>query len=111
MGGAEVHTSGAPAVLELEADRAAIEADGRDLSFVTVRVLDRNGVPVPRANNLIRFTVEGPGEIVATDNGDPTSFVPFPSHEREAFNGLVLATSEPERGRRDASSSPRPARG
>ena len=57
---------------------------------MTVRVLDGAGAPAPRAKNRIRFTIEGPGEIVATDNGDPTSFVPFTSHEREAFNGLVL---------------------
>ena len=68
-----------------------ISADGADLSFVTVRVVDSAGVPAPRANNRIRFTIDGPGEIVATDNGDPTSFMPFQSHEREAFNGLALA--------------------
>jgi beta-galactosidase len=45
---------------------------------------------VPRANNPIKFEIEGSGEIVATDNGDPTNMVPFPSHEREAFNGLAL---------------------
>jgi beta-galactosidase len=44
-----------------------------------------------QANNPVTFSVEGPGEIVATDNGDPTSFVPFQSPEREAFNGLALA--------------------
>lgn len=86
-----VRTADAPAKLELSADRARIEAGSRDLSFVTVRVLDKNGLPVPTAKNSIRFTVEGPGEIVATDNGDPTSFVQFQSPERAAFNGLALA--------------------
>jgi beta-galactosidase len=85
-----VRTAGAPAALEVRPDRDTIRADGRDLSFITVRVVDRHGVPAPRAANRIRFRVEGPGEIVATDNGDPTSFVPFPSHQREAFNGLAL---------------------
>jgi beta-galactosidase len=85
-----VRTADVPAALMAEPDRAAIRADGRDLSFITIRVVDRNGVLAPRANNRIRFSVTGPGEIVATDNGDPTSFVPFPSHEREAFNGLAL---------------------
>lgn len=84
-------TTGAPAQLKLEADRAAIKGDGRDLSFLTASVRDKDGAIAPRANNRLRFTVEGPGEIVATDNGDPTSFVPFPSHERPAFNGLALA--------------------
>ncbi len=85
-----VRTAAAPAVLEAAPDRATIRADGRDLSFVTVRVVDRDGVVVPRASNRIRFTIVGPGEIVATDNGDPTSFVPFQAREREAFNGLAL---------------------
>jgi beta-galactosidase len=87
---AQVQTTGAPARLEATPDRATIRADGLDLSFVTVRVLDAEGRVAPRADNPIRFSVRGPGEIVATDNGDPTSFEPFQSHERRAFNGLVL---------------------
>ena len=53
-------------------------------------VVDENGLTVPRAMNSIKFEVEGLGEIVATDNGDPRDFTPFPSHQREAFNGLAL---------------------
>ena len=87
---AVLKTAGVPAALEAQPDRNVIQADGGDLSFVTVRVVDENGVPVPRANNRVRFSIAGPGEIVATDNGDPTNFVPFQSHEREAFNGLAL---------------------
>jgi beta-galactosidase len=86
-----VKTTGEPAALEASPDRAVIMANGLDLSFVTVRVTDKNGLTVPRANNPIRFRIEGPGEIVATDNGDPTNLVPFPSRERESFSGLVLA--------------------
>jgi beta-galactosidase len=86
-----VQTAGPPVALETRPDREVIRAEVQDLSFVTVRVVDEHGVLAPRANNRIRFTVEGPGDIVATDNGDPTSLVPFPSHEREAFNGLALA--------------------
>jgi beta-galactosidase len=86
-----VKTAGAPAALEAKPDRAALRADGHDFSFVTVRVVDEHGVLAPRANNRIRFCIEGPGDIVATDNGDPTSLVPFRSHQREAFNGLALA--------------------
>lgn len=83
-------TAGKPARLKLEPDRNAIRADGRDLSFVTATITDDNGLTVPRADNPIQFTIEGPGEIVATDNGDPTSFEPFQSHSRKAFNGLCL---------------------
>lgn len=88
--GDEVKTTGEPAALLLEPDRKVIQADGTDLSFVTVRVVDRGGLTCPRAMNEVRFSLEGPGEIVATDNGDPTDFVPFPSLERKAFNGLCL---------------------
>ena len=56
-----------------------------------MRIADKDGLTAPRANNRIRFTLEGPGEIVATDNGDPTSFESFQSPERNAFNGLALA--------------------
>jgi beta-galactosidase len=86
-----VRTAGEPAALDARPDRAVIQADGRDLSFITVRIVDAAGVPAPRAGNRIRFTIEGPGEIVATDNGDPTSFESFQAHERAAFNGLCLA--------------------
>ena len=93
-----VKTAGPPQQLEARPDRAVIRADGRDLAFVTVRVADASGVTAPRADNAIRFAVEGPGEIVATDNGDPTSFVPFSSHERRAFNGLCLVIVRAKRG-------------
>ncbi|HEX5399575.1 MAG TPA: DUF4982 domain-containing protein, partial [Verrucomicrobiae bacterium] len=68
----------------------AIKADGKDLYFVKVTVADEDGLMVPNAHNQIHFNIEGPGEIVATDNGDPTDFVSFPSHDRKAFNGLCL---------------------
>ena len=83
-------TAGEAVKLELEADRPTIGADGKDLSFVTVRILDENNVLVPRADHQITFDITGPGEIVSTDNGDPTDFTPFPSNERKAFNGLAL---------------------
>ena len=85
-----VKTAGAPAGLEMTPDRANIWTDGGDLSLVTVRIVDQNGLTAPRANNRVKFTIEGPGEIVATDNGDPTSFESFRSPGRAAFNGLCL---------------------
>ena len=67
--------------------------DGREWarSFITVKITDKDGLLSPRAGQGVRFTVEGPGELVATDNGDATSFESFQSPERAAFNGLVLA--------------------
>lgn len=85
-----VRTTGQPAGLEVEADRGEIKVDGRDLCFITVRVVDERGLLVPNAGNLVEFSIEGPGEIVATDNGDPTDMTAFHSHRRKAFNGLAL---------------------
>lgn len=95
-----VKTAGAAARLEATPDRATIAADGRDLSFVTVRIADAKGVTAPRAADSVRFTVEGPGELVATDNGDPTSFESFQSPARKAFNGYVLAIVRAKPGQR-----------
>jgi beta-galactosidase len=96
---AEVRTAREPARLELSPDRKVIRADGRDLSFLTATVKDGLGVTAPRANNLVRFEIEGPGEIVASDNGDSTSFEPFQSSSRRAFNGLCLAVVRGKNGR------------
>jgi beta-galactosidase len=85
-----VQTIGEAAALDLKPDRSGIRADGTDLSFVTVRVTDRTGATVPRADQRLHFKIEGPGEIVATDNGDPTSFELFSSPARPAFSGLCL---------------------
>lgn len=86
----EIKTAGEPAKLKLEPDRRKILVDGKDLSFVTVTVTDKNGLAAPRADNRIHFEIEGPGEIVATDNGYSASFESFQSHDRKAFNGLAL---------------------
>lgn len=97
-----VRTAQAATTLKASADRAGIAADGRDLSFITLRVVDANGVTVPQANQRIRFTVEGPGELVATDNGDPTNLEAFGLAERDAFNGLCLAIVRAKPGQRGA---------
>lgn len=95
-----VKTTGESAKLILSADRSVIMADGSDLSFITVKVTDKEGVTVPRTHSLIKFSIEGAGEIVATDNGDATSFVPFQSHERQAFNGMALVIIKAKKGQK-----------
>ena len=85
-----VQTTGAAEKLLLAADRSPIAADGKDLSFITVTVADKDGRQVPRSKNHIQFEIEGPAEIVATDNGDATSFESFQAPERNAYNGLAL---------------------
>jgi beta-galactosidase len=96
----EVKTAGDPAKLTLDPDRKEIKADGLDLSFVTVAVRDKEGRTAPRAANGVHFEIEGPGEIVATDNGDPTDMEPFPSRDRKAFNGLCLVIIRGKAGQR-----------
>src|SRR4030095_15108128 len=85
-----IKTTGAAAKLLLTADRAIVKADGQDLAFITVRVADAGSLTVPRSMNRIRFSVPGPAEIVAVDNGDATSHESFQAKERNAYNGLVL---------------------
>ena len=97
-----VKTTEAPAGLELSADREIIEADGKDLSFITVKVIDENGLFVANANNLIEFKIDGPGKIIATDNGDPTDMVAFPSLKRKAFSGLALAIVQSDKNEKGA---------
>jgi beta-galactosidase len=86
--------------LILAPDRAVIANDGRDLSFVTLKVADKNNRTVPRSMNAIHFEVSGPGEIVATDNGDPTDMNAFSSPDRKAFNGLALVIIRAKQGQR-----------
>ena len=95
-----VKTAGEAKQIKLQPDRATIAGDGHDISYVTLRVVDKKGIVAPRANNLIHFTVSGPGEIVATDNGDATDLTAFPSHDRKAFNGLAMVIVKAKRGER-----------
>ncbi len=83
-------TTHKPTAIVMKPDRKKIKADGYDLSFITVNIIDTMGNIVPDANNLIQFELDGPGKIVATDNGDPTDMTPFPSHARKTFNGYAL---------------------
>ena len=83
-------TAGTPARIVLEADRNIITADGRDLSFITVKVLDKNNILVPYADNLISFEISGEGNIVGVDNGLQTSHESFKMNYRKAFNGMCL---------------------
>jgi len=66
--------------------------------WATVTVADKSGVTAPHSKNHIRFEIEGPGEIVATDNGAPTSFEPFQAPEHNAFGGLALAIVRAKHG-------------
>lgn len=76
--------------IDLSADRQVITADGYDLSFITVDVVDKNGTLVPNADNLINFDVKGNGKIVGVDNGNAASVERYKDNKRKAFNGKAL---------------------
>lgn len=96
----EIHTAGEPAQIRLTADRNEIKSDGRDLSFVTVEVLDKDGNLCPNADNQIMFDVQGAGFIAGVDNGSPVSMEKFKADYRKAFYGkcLVVVQSDGKSG-------------
>ena len=82
-----VSTAGAAEKLLLTPDRVMIANDGRDLSFVTLTVADKDGRMIPRSMNRIHFEVSGPGEIVATDNGERGAFAEAGSTAQRSLTG------------------------
>jgi beta-galactosidase len=95
----EIHTAGKPAKLQLSPDRDHIAADGQDLSFVTVKVLDKDGNLCPNADAEISFALDGPGLVAGVDNGDATDHEAFKATKHKAFHGLALVVLQ---SRRDA---------
>lgn len=93
-----INTASKPAQLELIPDRKIITADGEDLSYITVNVLDKNGNFVPNAVNLINFEVTGQGEIAAVGNGDSATLAPFQANYRHAFSGKAMLIIRSKRG-------------
>ncbi len=90
----EVDTTSAPSAVELEPDHNTINADGEDLSIITVSVHDEPGRVVPTASNLVHFAIQGPGRIIGVGNGDPSCHEPdqYPTQsgwQRSVFNGLA----------------------
>jgi beta-galactosidase len=88
---ATIRTAGAPAKIILTADKTTIAANGHDLSFVTVKVVDKEGNLVPSAQHLIRFALKGAGSLAGVDNGCQTDLSSFKANSKKAFNGLALA--------------------
>lgn len=96
----EIKTAGKPHKLVLEADRTVLKADGKDLSFVTISVVDKNGTPCPTATNDLQFLVSGKGKFRAACNGDATSLELFHEPKMKLFSGklVVLVQSLKEAG-------------
>ncbi len=84
----EIKTAGDPAKIELNADRSTIHADGQDLCYIKIKILDDKGTLVPNADNLIHFDVEGEGRITGVANGNPICLESAKGKERSAFSGM-----------------------
>ncbi len=87
----EVHTAGKPHHIELTADRPVISADGKDLAFITAKVVDEKGNLCPDADNLLKFSVSGQGSYRASANGDATSLEQFHLPQMHVFKGMLTA--------------------
>jgi beta-galactosidase len=99
----EIHTAGKPYKLILESDRTELKADGKDLAFVTVSVVDKNGILCPTATNQLSFKVKGAGTYKAACNGDATSLEMFHMPTMKLFSGklVVLVQSASNAGKID----------
>lgn len=86
-----VKTAGKPYTLRLTADRSTIKADGKDLSFITVEAVDKDGNLCPNENGLVTFKVSGAGTYRAASNGDATSLDQFHLPKMHLFNGKLVA--------------------
>lgn len=92
-----IKTAGPTYRIKTTVDRREISADGKDLAFVTVEILDKDGNLCPKADNLLFFDVEGEASLKAVCNGDPTDQTSFASDYMRTFNGklvVVLQSSE-----------------
>lgn len=101
IGEKQVKTAGAAAQIQLSADRAKLKADGNDLSFVTVELLDKAGNFSPLADNDLQISITGPAEIAGLDNGNPLSLASFQGNTVKAFFGkamLIVRSKEGQTG-------------
>lgn len=94
-------TAGEPAQIKLTADRESIIADGQDLAYVTVQLVDVNGIINPKAENLVKFEIEGPGSIIGVGNANPVSLESYVLPQRKAWQGrcMVIVKSNGQKGK------------
>ena len=95
-----VETTSAPSQVALNSDVNTLKADGCDVAVIRIAIKDTKGRVVPTASNLVKFSIEGPGKIIGTGNGNPSSHEPDKASQRMAFNGycLVLVQSGKKSG-------------
>jgi beta-galactosidase len=101
----KIETTGEAVKIKLTPDRAKINADGEDISILTVTAVDSNGKEIPVANNLIKFEVEGNGKIIGVGNGDPSSHEADKyldgKYQRKLFNGKCQVIVQSNQGKGD----------
>jgi len=85
-----IKTAGKPKRLQLDADRTKLKADGNDLAFVTVSLIDKNGTLIPNASDDLQFSIEGAGTFRGVCNGDATSLQVFTNPEMKLFHGQLV---------------------
>jgi beta-galactosidase len=86
----EIRTAGTAAKILLTADRLKLKANGKDLSFITVKLVDKDGNFVPDADKLLQFSVTGAGSLAGTDNGFPADSSSLKSPQRKTWKGMAL---------------------
>ncbi len=102
IGQDKVRTAGEPAYLKLTPDRSLIAATGEDLSYILVEAFDKNNNPCPKADNLVRFTIDGPATIAGVGNGNPQSRESFVTDHCQLFSGkaiLIIRSEKDETGK------------
>jgi beta-galactosidase len=87
-----INTAGKPDHLVLQADRMELTADGKDLSYITAKIVDKNGNLCPDAENELTFRVSGAGRYKVVANGDDTSLEMFHHNHMKAFHGMLVVT-------------------
>ena len=87
----ELRTAGSPAKILLSTDKRTLADSWEDVVYVTATVVDGNDVPIPDADNLVSFTVKGPGAIAAADSADNTDHDSFQTTKRKVFQGRCIA--------------------
>ncbi len=93
----EIRTTGTPASVRLSVDRKSIGGDGRDVAHFTIEIVDADGRVIPDANNQVQVIVEGDGDLIGLDNGNPSDHTSMKSNSRRTFNGLALAVVQSRR--------------
>jgi len=95
-----IETTSAPTKLDLVSDTKTLKADGTDVAIVNIAIRDAKGRVVPTSDNLVKFSIDGPGRIIGVGNGDPSSHESEKGNQRKAFNGYcqVLIQSDAKAG-------------